>query len=114
MAKQSRDTKESERLLLAALCANLLPLDERNEILRVLANYDWVGQDHHAIYEALRRSRPRHSAALREHIIAEVTRLGFPDIDVAPFFAPPALSKSEIEKLAGALLEADSEAPNTK
>ena len=89
-------------------------MGECNEILRSLVSYNWIGQDHRAIYEALRRSRQRHSAGLREHIIAEVTRLGFPDVDVAPFFVPPALSKPEIKKLADTLRAADSEAPNTK
>jgi 2'-5' RNA ligase len=66
------------------------------------------------IYEALRRSRQRNLAALRENIRAEITRLGFPDIDVEPFFAPCTLTKAEIVELANALLSAGRTPANQK
>lgn len=104
MATQSRDTKEIERLVLGALCAAPLPLEDRGEVLRSLANYNWILPDHRVIYEALRRSRQRNPAALREHVVAEITRLGFPDIDVEPFFNPCNLTKAELVALANASL----------
>ena len=106
MSTQSRNTEEVERLLLGALCACPLSPEDRSEILRNLAEYSWVHPDHRVIYEALRRSRQRESPALREHIVAEITRLGFPDIDVEPFFNPCTLTKAEIVGLANALLTA--------
>jgi len=114
MATQSRDTKEIERLMLGALCAGPLSLDDRSEALRSLANYNWILPDHRVIYEALRRSRQRNLAALRENIRAEITRLGFPDIDVEPFFAPCTLTKAEIVELANALLPAGRTPANQK
>jgi hypothetical protein len=114
MATQSRDTKEIERRMLGALCMGPLSLDDRSEALRSLANYDWILPDHRVIYEVLRRSRQRNSAALREHIVAEITRLGFPDIEVEPFFAACALTTDEIGGLANALLAAGRTPANQK
>jgi hypothetical protein len=106
MAAQSLNSEEVERLLLGALCTGSLSPEDRSETLRGLADYNWIHPDHRVIYEALRRSRQRHSAALREHIVAEITRLGFPDIEVEPFFNPCTLTKAEIVRLANALLAA--------
>ena len=114
MATQSRDTKEIERLVLGAVCTSPLSLDDRSEALRRLANYNWILPDHRVIYEALRRSRQRNPAALREHIVAEITRLGFPDIEVAPFFTHRTLTKAELVGLANALLAADRTPANQK
>ena len=114
MATQSRDTKEIERRMLGALCMGPLSLDDRSEALRSLAHYDWILPDHRVIYEALRRSRQPNSAALREHIVAEITRLGFPDIDVEPFFNACSLTRAEIVELANALLAASRTPANQK
>jgi hypothetical protein len=114
MATRSPDTKEIERRMLGALCTDTLSLDDRSETLRILAGYSWILPDHRVIYEALRRSRQPNSDALREHIIAEITRLGFPDIDVAPYFVPSALSKPDLEKLVDTLRAADPEDPGTR
>jgi hypothetical protein len=114
MATQSRDTKEIERRVLGALCVGPLSPDDRSEALRSLANYSWILPDHRVIYEALRRSRLRIPAVLREHVVAEITRLGFPDIEVEPFFAPCTLTKGEIVGLADALLAAGRTPPNQK
>jgi hypothetical protein len=114
MATQSRDTKEIERRMLGALCMGPLSLDDRSEALRSLANYDWILPDHRVIYEVLRRSRQRNSAALRENIVAEITRLGFPDIDVEPFFNPCSLTKAQIVGLVNALLPAGRTPANQK
>lgn len=113
MATQSRDTKEIERRVLGALCMGPLSLDDRGEALRSLTNYNWILPDHRVIYEVLRRSQ-RNSAELRENIVAEITRLGFPDIDVEPFFNPCSLTKAEIVEIANALLAAGHTQANRK
>jgi len=113
-AKQVRDWLEVERVFLGALCAVPLSPEERGAILRRIAEYNWRSPDHRVIYDALRPSRQHDSAALREHIAAEITRLGFPDIDITPFFVQSALSKTDIARLADTLLAARSEAPDTK
>jgi hypothetical protein len=114
MAQSAFDSLEVERSLLRALCAAPLSPQERDTLLPRLAKYDWHSPDHCVIYEALRRSRQPSSDALREHIVAEITRLGFPDIDIAPYFVPSALSKTDVEKLISALLAADPGVRDTK
>jgi hypothetical protein len=115
MAQSAPDSLEVERTLLRALCAPPLSYHQRDAILCRIAKYNWRSPDHRVIYEALRRSRQSNSDALREHLIAETTRLGFPDIDIAPFFEPSASSNTDIEKLTGTLLAASSSgAPDTK
>jgi hypothetical protein len=114
MAKPARDLLEVERVFLGGLCVVPLSLEERDTTLRKLAQYNWHSPDHRVIYEVLRRSRQRDSAALREHISAEITRLGFPDIDIAPFFASSRLSRTAIATLTDTLLAAGSEARDTK
>jgi hypothetical protein len=114
MATRSRGTEEIESGVLAALCAGPLSLDDRSEALLSLANYNWLLPDHRVIYEALRRSRQRNLAELRENIRAEITHLGFPDIEVEPFFAPCTLTKPEIVELANALLPAGRTPANQK
>jgi hypothetical protein len=114
MAMQSRDTKEIERLMLGALCTGPISLEDRGEALRSLTNYNWILPDHRVIYEVLRRSRQPNSAALRENILAEITRLGFPDIEFEPFFNPCSLTKAEIDALANALLIAGRTPTNQK
>jgi hypothetical protein len=106
MSTKSRNTEEVERLLLGALCTGPLSPEDRSDILRSIADYNWIHLDHSVIYEALRRSCHRELPALREHIVSEITRLGFPDIEVDPFFNPCALTKAEIVGLANALLAA--------
>jgi hypothetical protein len=106
MATRPRTAEEVERLLVGALCAGPLSPEDRSDALRSLADYNWIQPDHRVIYEALRRSRQRRAAALREYIVAEITRLGFPDIEVEPFFNPCTLTKAEIVGLANALLAA--------
>jgi hypothetical protein len=106
MSTKSDNAEEVERLLLGALCTGPLSREDRGDILRSIADYNWTQPDHRVIYEALRRSRQRESLALREYIVAEITRLGFPDIGVEPFFNPCTLPKAEIVGLANALLAA--------
>jgi hypothetical protein len=114
MAQSAPDSLEVERTLLRALCAPPLSYHQRDAILCKIAGYNWRSPDHRVIYEALRRSRQSKSDALREHIVAEITRLGFPDIDIAPYFVQSALSKTDVEKLISALLAADPGVRDTK
>ena len=114
MATRSPDTNEIESRVLGALCTGPLSPDDRSEALHSLASYNWILPDHRVIYEALRRSRQQNSAALREHISAEITRLGFPDIDVEPFFNPCSLTKAELIDLVNPLLAAGCTSANQK
>jgi hypothetical protein len=96
-----------ERALLNALCSADLSTSERSTILLRLAGHSWRDADHQVIYAVLRSAPKLDRLALRTYLVAEVTRLGFPDIDFTRYFAPSALSNTEVAKLAGSLLAAD-------
>jgi replicative DNA helicase len=100
-----------ERTLLAALCSSSHSPESRKQILNKLSNYTWHSPDHRVIYESLRRSRQQDPTTLREFLTAEATRLGFPDIDIAPYFSADSLPSADIEKLIATLLAARSEPP---
>ncbi|MGA8142526.1 MAG: hypothetical protein WB987_01400 [Candidatus Acidiferrales bacterium] len=104
MATSSPNLIALECELLGGLCASVLSIEERGKTLRELAGYDWRSPDHRVIYEALRRSRQSDRTALREFIVAETTRLGFPDIDCTPYFTRSGVASAEIRKLVDALL----------
>ena len=104
MTNHSPNTFEPECEILGALCSAALSLDRRARALQDLTEYFWHSPDHRVIYEALRRSRERDAVALHEYLRAEVTRLGFPDIDWALYLSPRNPSATEIEILVHTLL----------
>jgi len=111
-----RDTPQEdvEHALLSGLCCGAVSLTERDAVLGKLAAYGWRQNDHRVIFEALRRSRHTDARALREYLVAEITRLGFPDIDVAPFFQAAAAQAPDVEKLLRILLAARRDATESQ
>ena len=109
-ASSTPDFLQLERALLNALCSSDLSTSERSTILVRLAGHSWHDADHQMIYSVLRSAPKLDRLALRTYLAAEVTRLGFPDIDFTRYFAPSALSNTNVAKLAGSLLAADTSA----
>ena len=78
---------------------------------RELIRYSWQQLDHQIVFEALIRvSSRRHGTFTREQLAAEITRMGFPDIDVREFFSPvlreqTSTSKRESEQSVSALIQ---------
>jgi hypothetical protein len=111
MTTQPPNTFELECEILRALCSAALSLDRRARALQDLIQYSWRSPDHRVIYEALRRSREPDAIALHEYLKAEVTRLGFPDIDWALYLNPRNPSATDIEILVHTLLALASDTP---
>jgi hypothetical protein len=88
---------EIERKLLAALCSRALDYPTRAAILDALRAYTFANPDHDVIFSALAKIPPAASEHIRETLGAQLTRLGFPDIDVNPIFElePPSTEKIE-------------------
>lgn len=61
-------------------------------IEEALKDYSWRSADHEVVFEALRRLARTKRASSPSLLHEEVTRMGFPDIDVAAYF-PPACSQ---------------------
>ena len=81
----------AERRLLAALCQNALDPAARNEVLRRLAGYAFADPEHEVIFRALANVPVSDPERARAALGVRITRLGFPDFDLDPFFTvtPP-------------------------
>jgi hypothetical protein len=110
MLPNSSTISELEREILAALCNIELPEASREHAIRALANYEWTMPDHRVIYEALRRAGHWGPGEIRERLKADVTRLGFPDIEWALYFETSNRTAGDIVMLIRELLNA---APGT-
>jgi len=94
-----------EREILRSLCISPDPALPRQAILRALSSHTWHDPDHRVVYEALRRAPPSPPSAIRSHLPAAATRMGFPDVDWQPYLKPgETLNPAEIEALMRALL----------
>lgn len=84
-----------ERSVLRALCARSNSRSRWARIDRELAGYVWQEPDYAVIYGALQRVRSRDPKILRDQLPAEVTRMGFPDLDWAICFASDEASEGK-------------------
>jgi hypothetical protein len=74
-----------ELKVLRALCTH--PNGERYENCSAsLGSYVWKNGEHRAVYEALRRIGFLPPNARRRELPAEMTRLGFPDVNCGDYF----------------------------
>jgi len=98
-AARDLSPSEIERRLLAALCSPGPDDETRARVFARLASHKFAVADHETIFRALLKMQsapPRH---IRETLGASLTRLGFPDIDVEPFFESEPPSAQEIAAL---------------
>jgi hypothetical protein len=98
-AGRDESASEIERQLLAALCAPGLDEETRARIFERLATHTFAAADHETIFRALLKMRGAPARHIRETLGASLTRLGFPDIDVEPFFQPDPPSAQQIAAL---------------
>lgn len=90
-AHSAVDIPALEARLLQLLCQ--IPAGiEREEIfeqfLSGARSYHWRIPEHQVIFQALARVPQLSGAALRAMLPAQLTRAGFPDIEIAHYFAP--------------------------
>src|ERR1700733_4122045 len=95
---ENRDAFEMERTLLASLCLSRQDEMIRSQILQFLRVYHWESGDHRAVYDAL-SGWTVEPAEIRSGLPARLTLMGFPDIDIAPYFEPPANLTDALEWL---------------
>jgi hypothetical protein len=77
-----------ERRILHALCVGANSPDDWDHLAGRLAGYRWLGSDHKVVFEALRAIKSRDPKTRRDELPAQVTRMGFPDVDWKPYFEP--------------------------
>ena len=109
--RNDSETLQDERLALQFLCAN--PAASAAQKLKSrLSSYKWRNADHSVVFEALTRLNFAATAAqLREQLPAQLTRLGFPDVNYEVFFEGQIPKESEIPALTETLRRGATSAP---
>lgn len=106
-----RDTSvsriENEAQLLRFLCASSADdIGQRRKVCQRLSRYSWRDNDHRILFESIGELLARNSQAILDHLPAELSRRGFPDISCDPLCAPSALDSDAALALAEKLLRA--------
>ena len=71
----------------------------------LLGDYTWSELLHRVIFEAIRSSPPGSPQFLQARLPAMLTRRGYPDVDLDPFFQPHGLTQAEVERFMKELKE---------
>jgi hypothetical protein len=94
---------EAEETILRCLIPQSLASSQRKELACILAGYKWEAGEHETLFEVLLQSRIANTEKLREELPAILTRRGFPDVELAGYFAPEAPTAAEALRMARAL-----------
>lgn len=104
LKNNSVSCSENEIQLLRFLCASSEDIAHRRELAQKLRQYSWHGNDHRILFEAIGELLARSSQRVLEHLPAELTRRGFPDISCDPLSAASELTPDAALALAKKLL----------
>ena len=94
---------EAEQVVLRSLCQQPFAPAQRKEIVRILAGYAWQSGEHQILFEALHQLQIASAEMLREQLPAILTRKGFPEVNLASYFAARATTAAEALRVAHAL-----------
>jgi hypothetical protein len=97
---------ETEEQLLRFLCASAAGVVQRREVFERLRRYSWRDNDHRILFEAIGDLLARNSQTILEHLPAELTRRGFPDISCDALSASCSLNMNDALALAEKLARA--------
>jgi len=86
---------QSERTLIAALLQRAIDPAMRARILQGLRSHAFTDADCHAIFRAILITPAASEDDARQALTEAITRFGFPDLALGPFFdgPPPALEE---------------------
>ena len=108
-SSNSAEIIQLEIRMLRLLCQLENPSPQRRSLLEKLRPYRFHELVCQVIYESLRELPPAPVAELAPELAAELTRRGFPDADLNPFFESPGPdSRDDGEELLQRLLERNS------
>jgi hypothetical protein len=88
-----------ERDILRQLCAGQIESKRWRRALNRLSAYEWKDPDHKVVFDALRAIKSDEALTRRQELPAQVTRMGFPDVDWGNYLAPEAQPGVPIEQL---------------
>jgi hypothetical protein len=105
LSRDDRDKRiAAERRLLAAVCQNTLDAAARFDVMQRLAECALADPEHEVIFRALTRMPAGDPERTRIDLGVRMTRMGFPDFDLDPFFNIAPADATELPALF-ALLE---------
>jgi hypothetical protein len=93
------DTIESLEIRILRLLCMHVPGDLLTASLTALIAYPWRDPEHRVVYEAVRRIGFLSPAFRRDELAAEVTRMGFPDVDCSAYFEQDAVASVGLAEL---------------
>ena len=100
LSRDDRDKRiAAERRLLAAVCQNTLDAAARFEVMQRLAECALADPEDEVIFRALTKLPAGDPERTRMELGARITRLGFPDFDLDPFFNIAPADASELPAL---------------
>jgi hypothetical protein len=94
-----------ERRILCALCSVSYAADQ--EAIRELSAHRWMDPEHRVVFEAFSMLPSCNVKSLRELLPTQATRMGFPDVDWARYFARPPRGSKGIRHLIRALFKTE-------
>jgi hypothetical protein len=97
--QSSERTSSLERRILQALCALEITPQNWDRFAASLSDYSWREPDHRVVYDALRGIRSHDASTRRDQLPAQVTRMGFPDVDWSLYIGSGEMAEAEIEEL---------------
>lgn len=88
-----------ERDILRFLCSTDIDSDDWKRFLARLGAHEWRDPEHKVIYDALGSIRSADPKTRRDELPAQVTRMGFPDVDFEKYFDPDGLPNVPLDRL---------------
>ena len=96
----ARDARiAAERRLLAALCQGSLAASARGDVLQRLNEHAFGDPEDEIIFRALVKIPNGDAEFVRTALGLRLTRAGFPDFDLEPFFSAPAPDAAEVAEI---------------
>lgn len=96
--------------LLRALCQTI-DVTMRLRACRLLESYAWAEGEHRVVFEVCARLTRLKVPIRRDMLAAQVTREGFPDIDLDALFAPLPSARDELARRIDALAGPEGQQP---
>jgi len=88
-----------ERDILRELCAGQIKSQDWHSVLHRLSAYEWKDPEHKVVFDALQAIKSDDAPIRRQELPAQVTRMGFPDVDWGKYLDADAQPGLPIEQL---------------
>jgi hypothetical protein len=88
-----------ERDILRTLCAVAIDPSRWRGLVNQLSDYEWKDPEHKVVFDALRQIKSDDAHRRRQELPAQVTRMGFPDVNWEKYLDADVLPNVQIQAL---------------